>query len=239
MPAMQRSPAPCLVLVLSLLPACSVTPEPELTLAEMYEDAVADAAVPEASEISDDLTAIHDDNTALVRDDEGRVLMVTWTSYSGYDDMEGQPMDLAVEVWMTVAPEMQEFCRQTGLTGPDLDLRLEQHLGLPPNNGKDRVVQLWVPPEGLFRPSPDLEIDDDRAELEFPVGTPQEHITWIEDLRMTSYGDDGYPWTQLGYTYDWSPDAPSEVGLSEFVVRAGTTVIIEGVAAQDDYCSTP
>lgn len=235
---MPRPPSPFLALALSLLalPACG-TPEPELSLAELFEAAVEDAAVPDASEISTDLIAITDDNPALVRDDQGRVLMVTWTSWSGYDDMEGQPMDLAVELWLTVAPEMQTFCRQTGLSGDDLDLRLEQHLGLPPGDGKDRVIQLWVPAEDLFRPSPDLEIDDSAASLEFPAGTPQEHIDWIDDLRAASYGEDGYPWTQLGYTYDWSPNAPSEVGLSEFVVRAGTTVIIDTVAAQDDYCS--
>lgn len=228
---------PCLSLLFAAVVAQGCSPiEPEPTNEELFQAAVEDASVPEADEISTDLTAIRDDNAALVRDLDGRVLMATWTSWSGYDGMEMQGMDLAVEVWVTAAPELQTACRGFGLTEDALDLRLEQLLGLPPGNGKDRIVQLWVPTDGLFRPSPDAEIDDAAASLDFPPGTSEEHRTWIEDLRAASYGEDGYPWTQLGYTYDWSPDADSEVGLSEFVVRAGTPVIIESVTAQGDYC---
>ncbi|HEY8379832.1 MAG TPA: hypothetical protein VIK91_25250 [Nannocystis sp.] len=228
---------PCLSLLFSAVVAQGCSPiEPEPTNEALFQAAVEDASVPEADEIVTDLTAIRDDNPALIRDPDGRVLMATWTSWSGYDGMETQGMDLAVEVWVTVAPELQTKCRAFGLTEDALDLRLEQLLGLPPGDGKDRIVQLWVPPEGLFRPSPDPEIDDRSASLDFPPGTSEEHRAWIEDLRAASYGEDGYPWTQLGYTYDWSPDADSEVGLSEFVVRAGTRVIIESVTAQGDYC---
>lgn len=228
-------PTRTLALLLTLTAACADS-EPDATPAELYAAAVEDASTPEADEVVTDLTAIRDDNDALVRDAEGRVLMVTWTSWPGYDGMEGQTMELGVEVWLTVAPAMQEFCQDLALEGEALDLRLEQLLGVPPGNGKDRVVQLWVPPEGLFRPSPDPEIDDRTAGLDFPDGVDPAHVTWIDDLRAASYGDDGYPWTQLGYTYDWSPDADSEVGLSEFVARGGTMVVIDAVASQADYC---
>ncbi|HTN92939.1 MAG TPA: hypothetical protein VL242_55105 [Sorangium sp.] len=204
-------------------------------MTELYQAAVADAEIAEESERVDTLTAIDDENNGLVRDAEDRVLMVTWTSYAGYDELVGEETDLAVEVWVTAAPELQAFCRARGLEGSALSLRLEQLLGLPPGNGKDRVVQLWVPAASLFRPSPDLEIDDSVAELDFPTGTPQEHVDWFNDLKATSYGEDGYPWTRLGYTYDWSPDG-EEVGLSEFVIRQGTTVVVDSVTPQDEYC---
>src|SRR5690606_29703983 len=147
----------------------------------------------EASEIVDTLVAINEENDDLVRDGEGRVLMTTWTSFAGYDSEVGNDMTLAVEVWVSAAPQMQQFCRATGLDGDDLALRLEQLLGLPPANGKDRVVQLWVPPAAMFRPSPDPEIDDSVAELDFPEGTAQDHIDWINGLKATSYGASGYP----------------------------------------------
>jgi hypothetical protein len=227
-----RITAPLLLLV--TLPACA--DDPDLTPAERYAAAVEDAATPEPDEVVTDLVAIRDDNDALVRDADGRVLMVTWTSWSGYDSMEGQSMELGVEVWVTAAPALQEFCRGLDLQGEALDLRLEQRLGLPPGDGKDRVVQLWVPADGLFRPSADPEVDDRSAGLDFPADTPQAHIDWIEGLRAASYGEDGYPWTQLGYTYDWAPDAGSEVGESEFVARAGTEVVVDAVVAQGEYC---
>ncbi|MEM9460455.1 MAG: hypothetical protein AAGF11_40175 [Myxococcota bacterium] len=201
----------------------------------LYQAAVDDAEVVDADEIVDDLVAIELDNPVLTFDDQGRVLMVTWTSWDGYDEEIGMDTTLGVEVWMTPAPQLQQFCQGTGLIGDALDLRMEQVLGVPPNDGKDRVVQLWVPPDALFRPTPDAEIDDTVAELDFPASATPEHIEWVETLRTMSYGEGGYPWTQLGYTYDWNPDSP-EVGLSEFVAYSGSAVGVESVTPQTEYC---
>ena len=45
----------------------------------------------------------------------------------------------------------------------------------------------------------------------------------------------GYPWSRLGYTYDWG-NPESEVGLSEFVVAAKSKVVIEKVYSNAEYC---
>ncbi|MBZ5710569.1 hypothetical protein [Nannocystis pusilla] len=216
--------------------ACTSEPADEATPEELFRDAVDDAAVAEADEVSDDLVAITPDNADLEFDPENRVLVATWTSYDGYDGMEGQSMPLGVEVWVTPIPSLKDFCVATGLQGDELTARLEQLMGLPPDDGKDRIVTMWVPTDGLFRPSPDPEIDDSVAELEFRADVDPAHKKWVEDLEAVSYGADGYPWTRLGYTYDWSPDADSEVGLSEFVARKGTEIVVEAVVHQDEYC---
>jgi hypothetical protein len=217
-----------------------VAPVPALTdeqLAARYVAAVADAKVAEESEIYDQLVAISASHGGLKFDDKGRVLTVTWTSWNGYDGKEGQELELGVEVWVTTVPQLQEFCRGLGLTDKPLDLRLEQAMGLPPNNGKTKLVQLWIPADGLFRPSPDAEIDDGVAALAFPDGVDATHVAWIEKLQGSSYGEKGYPWTRLGYTYDWAPDAKSEVGLSEFVARKGTKAVVESIVPQAQYCA--
>jgi hypothetical protein len=56
-------------------------------------------------------------------------------------------------------------------------------------------------------------------------------------MSLQAYDDPskGYPWTRLGYTYDWG-NPESEVGLSEFVVAAGSTVSIEAVSDNETYC---
>jgi hypothetical protein len=210
---------------------------PEDELADRYTAAVADAKVAEESEIYDQLTAITATNAALKFDEQGRVLVVTWTSWDGYDGKEGQALELGVEVWVTMAPQLQDLCRTWQLADGALDLRLEQLMGLPPNNGKTRLVQLWISTDGLFRPSPDAEITDSVAALAFPEGATADHVAWIENLQGNSYGENGYPWTRLGYTYDWSPDAKSEIGLSEFVARKGITVMVESVVPQAQYCA--
>jgi hypothetical protein len=217
------------------LEAATVLTEDEL--AARYAAAVADAKIAEESEIYDQLVAISASNGGLKFDDKGRVLAVTWTSWGGYDGKEGQEVELGAEVWVTTVPQLQDFCRGLGLSAESLDLRLEQAMGLPPHNGKTKLVQLWIPAEGLFRPSPDAEINDAIAALTFPDGADPIHVAWIEKLQGSSYGDKGYPWTRLGYTYDWAPDAKSEVGFSEFVARKGTKAVVESIVPQAVYCT--
>ncbi len=236
------------------LPAATATNEPTATatftpeqaeLERRFRAAVSDAEIAEPSEISDQLTIIDASNSNLVRDAAtGRVLVATWTSWSGYDALVGQETTTTRETWVTVVPEMQNFCKAYPATADvPLNLRLEQLLGLPANNGKTRVVQLWVPTEDLFRPSPDPEITDSVAQLEMPEASafPSQQDyefsrDWFNLQRSLSYdAKNGYPWTRLGYTYDWG-NPESEVGLSEFVVWAKTTVKVESVTQNAQYC---
>ncbi len=226
-------------------PATAADSTPTSDLAQLYADALQDAKVAEPDEIVDTLTAITPDNTKLTWQDD-RVLVVTWTSWNGYDGLVGQETKLGREVWVTAVPQLQSFCQSYAATNATpLILRLEQLLGLPVNNGKTRFVQMWVNPADMLRPSPDGEVDDTVAELEmpgperFPSQQAYEfHRDWFNlQLSLQAYDDPskGYPWTRLGYTYDWGNPA-SEVGLSEFVVAAGSTVTIEAVSANETYC---
>lgn len=217
-----------------------------VAIAQQYAAALQDAKVAEPAEIVDTLTAITPDNPDLTWQEE-RVLVVTWTSWNGYDGLVGQETKLGREVWVTAVPQLQSFCQSYAATdATPLILRLEQLLGLPANNGKNRFVQMWVNSADMLRPSPDGEVDDTVAELEMPgperYPSQQDyefHRDWFNlQMSLQAYDDPskGYPWTRLGYTYDWGNPA-SEVGLSEFVVAAGSTVMIEGVSANEAYCA--
>lgn len=208
-----------------------------------YLNAIKDAEIANSDEISKDLMAIVESNKKLVWKKEGskkKVLVVTWTSWSGYFNWIGQPMTTTRDIWITVVPDLKEFCKNQHRHPRNLSLRLEQLLGLPPNNGKQWFVEIWVDPDDLFRPSPDPEITDYESELDFP--RPQKlltispsHIDWINDLKSKMYGEDGYPWTRLGYTYDWG-NPFSEIGLSEFVISKGAVIEIHSISYTIDYC---
>jgi hypothetical protein len=210
-----------------------------VALKEKYLLAVKDAEVAEASEISTSLTAIVPTNKELVWKTigkEGYVKMVTWTSWDGYAASKGKEIPLSREIWVTAAPKVQDFCKKKeGFDASLTVLRLEQLLGLPPGNQKTRFVEFWIKPSDMFRPSPDAEITDTKAELDYPKGTKEDHKKWIESLKASSYGQEGYPWTRLGYTYDWG-NPKSEVGLSEFVVKSGSKVFVESDVLNDEYC---
>src|SRR5690606_23820671 len=106
------------------------------------------------------------------------------------------------ETWVTVAPEVQAFCRESGLEGAELDMRLRQGLGLPPDAPYTHFAAYWVATDDLFRPCPDPQISDRDCELDFPapkhlIQVNPEYKAWFNELRETTYGLDGYPWTRL------------------------------------------
>lgn len=212
-----------------------------MTGARTFADAVKDAETVTADEVSTGLVAILPSTPKLVwseKDGKKRVLVVTWTSYKGYDDQKGKSLPLGRETWVTAAPFVAEMCKGKGADGAALAARLEQLLGLPANNGKDRFVELWVEPKDMFRPCPDPEITDRECGLDFPepsalVTVSAAHVKWFEDLKAKSYGQGGYPWTRLGYTYDWSG---AEVGMSELVVQKGAEVTVERAVTNEEYC---
>jgi hypothetical protein len=218
------------------------------TLQQRYFAALQDAKVAEPSEVFDGLTAITSTNDKLTWDKAtGRLRVVTWTSFNGYDAQVGKEMTLTREVWVTAVPELKTFC-QTYQATPEtpLVLRMEELLGLPPNNGKTRLVEMWVNPADMFRPSPDSEIDDTVAELVLPPASHfksqqayEFHRDWYNlQVKLDNYDDPakGYPWTRLGYTYDWG-NPKSEVGLSEFVIFASSKIKVEKVYPTAEYCS--
>ncbi|MEM7029313.1 MAG: LysM peptidoglycan-binding domain-containing protein [Chloroflexota bacterium] len=232
-----------------------------------YLKALDDAEVAEADEISKDLIAIVEPNDlSCPEDSAGRlqladgtlcwrnseagpqVLVSTWGhNRKNYDTRNVLGDD--ERVWVTAVPEFQRFC--TNYQGEvEFTLRLAQRLGLHPKDAdpnddgfKTQIFELWVSPLDLYRPSPDPEISDREAELDFPSSPyftiAAEYQTWFEDNKQNSFHSDNvrylYPWTGLGYTYDWG-DEESEVGFSEFIIRPGASYVFARVAPTNEYC---
>lgn len=169
--------------------------------------------------------------------------------------------DNKVTVWVTAVPYLQRACRGWGLPPQDLPLRLAQALGMPPPkpDGYDAFVQMWVDPRTFFRPCPDPEIADRECQVNLdggPVdrsgGCPwskdqvskafvevsDKHLLWMCENWKSTYTDPTkkrYPWTALGYTFDWG-DLLHPQGQSEYVVPPGTTVWIEKIFTAEEYC---
>ena len=174
--------------------------------------------------------------------------------------MEKEEFTLTKSLWVTVVPQMTNFFIGKKECPPDV-YRVVKAMGLHPAWDYDILLEMWVHPKDLFRPSPDPEITDHEGELAkrnsegtwiFPSDlnrflTIDDNIKfidrsakepdwstnvltfkeWFIALYQKQYGtgnpddppnDWGYPWTRLGYTYDWgNPD--SDLGLSEFIIR--------------------
>lgn len=194
-----------------------------------YRAAVEDARVAEPSKVSTGLVALTAATPGLIwegRPGCSRVLVMRWVTGPDFDQAVGRDMVLQDDAFVTVVPEVADWFRRHRLA-PRVE-RLEQLLGLPPHNGKTRFVQFWVWPGDLFRPSPDPEVTDTVAELDFRPGVSRAHVRWMSDRTATCYvGSAPYPWTRLGYTYDWG--SSDHVGVSEYVIRGGSRVGVRAV----------
>ena len=61
-----------------------------------------------------------------------------------------------------------------------------------------------------------------------------EYKAWFDSNIILSYFDSAYPWTRLGYTYDWAAGG-SDYGLSEFLVRKDAVAQVEFTMSTDDF----
>jgi hypothetical protein len=205
---------------------------PKLCLNQLYLNAIEDAMIANEDEIINNLTQITQNNSNLTWKD-GKVLMVTWTKYADSYPAGQNVTTSWGDVWVSVVPEIQVFFKNHADQNTNLTLRTQQLLGLPTSAADSVFVELWVNPSDLFRPAPDNEINDTAASLDFPADVSLEYKVWFNNNIISSYYPMKYPWTRLGYTYDWG--SQNHVGLSEFVIKQNSTVTVKSVTPTQEY----
>lgn len=159
------------------------------------------------------------------------------------------PRDRPV-VWVTLAPELQEWCAGLDWSDPAPEAqaagyqRISQRLGLPPHALNDRFVLLWVEPERLLRPCADPDPARDACGAAFPDSievpdlTRDAYAAWFTGNVGNAYAASGAPWTRYGWTYDWAADAQQPpYGASEFMLAPSTPYAIEAVRGAAAYCT--
>nr|WP_320022312.1 hypothetical protein [uncultured Draconibacterium sp.] len=209
----------------------------------LYQLAIENAMAPTPNKVCSDLVIVTSDNNNLVWkniQDEAYLLVVAWKQNVSYYEpyLDSSSYNTGdYPIWVTTAPELLRRMKSEKVE--DVDLRLKQLLGLPPNSVYSYFVEMWVSPSDLFRPCPDPEVDDSRCELCFPADTDSSHIEWINANRISRYYPcelyDKYPWSQLGYTYDWNANNTSHVGLSEFVIGNNKNIFINAIYTTAEY----
>jgi hypothetical protein len=157
---------------------------------------------------------------------------------------EGGECAYGYDTWVSVVPELKDFFRHST---PSLLRVIQlmglppsyATIGSP--NEAKYVMELWVYPKDLYRPCPDSAISDFECETDFPTvmfgvvdlnnkvrateGLPapvfKTYTAWFNNRARNIYTktdtSEAYPWTRLGYTYDWS--SHDHIGLSEFVLH--------------------
>jgi len=209
------------------LGACAIAPPKTAAtsdeLQRQYQHAIAEAAVRHA-----------DWNIPLWSFGDASVVVVSTLT----DD---PALDTATQHnWVAATAEVRPRCRGQA----DPLVYLEQLLGLPPEaapNAAKRwhVYTFEVSQAVIFRPCPggvdlsrpnqprciagtslDVNLDEETARFLL-------HQFWYSHRAAFPGGDGmefGYPWTGMGWTYNWNAQSKNHIGVSEFVVKPGATV---------------
>lgn len=206
-------------------------------LNQTYTNAIDDAMIAEYNEIDSHLIPITENNSNLTWQGNGndkKVLVLVWTKYPSSYPVGQNTTNSWGETWVTVVPELKNFFKQHPVSKQYTKLRVAQLLGLPADSKNDYFAEIWVNPQDLFRPTPDNEINDTTAQLDFPSSADPVYKKWFNDNIINSYYPKKYPWTRLGYTYDWG-NPYSHIGLSEFVLKNNSKIGVKSLQTSNDY----
>jgi hypothetical protein len=147
--------------------------------------------------------------------------------------------------------EVKNKCLAWELSGDALRKRLEQLLGLPPDQPvqyqKSSFVVLAIPSGHLQRPCAGLGDNVDghpTCSIRLKSSPEISPLEFLGGQMAGSYisvtsGSPGYPFTRLGYTYDWSPVSADHYGASEFILVPGTVATVKAQMSTDEYCAHP
>lgn len=198
------------------------------------------------------------------------VTVVTWTRKNQIQDYKGNTTPSYKNTWVTVVPWLKSFCQNYMKShvadAGELNLRLEERLGLPQNSGYDSFVELTVDnPKDVsrfFRPCKDPspgssntcepfllskkepeEMKEKIKVLDLKNNDNEVENYWLLSRYYRSYASSTqYPWTALGYTFDWAPkeDGSGDLvrwGESEFVISPGTPIHFVSAIGTAAYCT--
>lgn len=232
---------PIVILIACFIASCTLLNKmPNNSI--LYQQAIQNSIYPENAKIDSNLVAITEQNKDIVWktiNNEKYILVVAWKQNIDYykNNKDTFFYTGSYPIWVTTASELKK--RFSNEAVKDTNMRLKQLLGLPPTATYSYFVEFWVKPNDLFRPCPDKEINDKKCETCFSSNLDTNHIKWINDNRISRYYQcnlfDQYPWTQLGYTYDWSPTNKSHRGLSEFVIDVNKYIIVNKIYTTSQY----
>lgn len=214
------------------------TAEPQkLSNDQLYDRAVRDAKNADEDEIMPLVNISKDDENVIWSEDGKRVLV---TFMHKYPDSYPAGEDITLQwgnVWCVSAGEMVKWIKNNGDGVTDWTERLHQVLGMPTSKDYTTITAMWVDADLLYRPA---YVTDPTAEMKTvyqPTGDEEfdnMYKAWFDSNIILSYYDGAYPWTRLGYTYDWA-DNGTEYGLSEFLIFSGADATVANTYSIEDF----
>lgn len=181
---------------------------------------MADAVFSEDGEIQKLVTLTKDDDQVIWDEAGERVLLLSWHDYDDACEPGDSIRTEYGDIWAVSVGEMQAWYAQNHGGVENWDLRFAQLLGVHEDEGYTRFTAFWVSPEDVIRPAYVADVTK-QMENDYAIVTDETYKEWFDGNILWSYFESDYPWTRLGYTYDWN-GGESEYGLTEFLIADGS-----------------
>ena len=198
--------------------------------ASRWQTAMSDAVFAEDEEVRPLVTLTAEDSRVIWDDAGERVLLLTWHDYPSACE-PGTAIGEYGDIWATSLGEMKSWFKENGEEITDRELRFAQLLGVHEDEGYTRFTAFWVSPRDVVRPA---FVTDVTKQMVNDYGlVTGEWKEWFDSNILFSYFESDYPWTRLGYTYDWG--GTQEYGLTEFLVRDPSRTEIAFTLTTDEF----
>ena len=229
-----------------LLAACSLpsADDPSTTLSaattpvtsaeeELYKAAVYDSMEARSDEIRP-LVNLTRSDPLTTWNDKGRVLLL---SLHSHPDSYRAGQDYVTSygaVWTFTDKEIAKWVSANSDGVTNWTLRLKQLVGVPYDRRYTHISAMWTNTADVKRPAFEPDISKQITEPKLADGLDPAYEDWFSGNIIASYENASYPWTRLGYTYDWSG---KKFGLSEFLIAKDSTVFVEYTKTIDAFIS--
>ena len=168
--------------------------------------------------------------------EDGKKVLVAFVHKYPDSYPDGEDINLKWgNVWCVSAGELYSWIKDHD--AENWTNRLHQVMGMPYSKGYTTVTAMWVDSDLLYRPA---YVTDPTAEMKTTYqptgdeGFDTMYKAWFDSNIIWSYYDNAYPWTRLGYTYDWA-DNGTKYGLSEFLIFSGAGATVEYTYSIEDF----
>ncbi|MGN0814964.1 MAG: hypothetical protein ACI4MH_07010 [Candidatus Coproplasma sp.] len=191
-----------------------------------YNSAVQDAILAEESEIRELVTLTKDDERVTWNGD-GKVLLLTFHNYpDSYKEGETSVTG-SWYMWTVTDGEIVGWYAQNQYSNDIFADKLKQVLGMPVSSSNGYISAVWVDVSDVIRPAYQPDPTKQLTAEDLDGSSLGEYKEWFNSNILSSYFSTRgqYPWTRLGYTYNWAAD--EAYGLTEFIILPGSEITVE------------
>lgn len=148
-----------------------------------------------------------------------------WRQYENGDRKTPENLYL----WTFVPKDFIRRCHMKDISSSqspnELSKRLCQLLGLGTDTQRDTIVYMKVSKESLFRPAYITNVgelvvkgDNNKGKNDQINMLGGAERKWMAKQQF----ENNYPWTRMGYTYDWGGANEDYIGVAEFILKPNT-----------------